>query len=70
MVRHKRRRSKQVHAAVVAPLSPEPADAGEQRETEGNHDCGRSEVSSEDDTELAAVISFGTAMYSTRPDVR
>jgi hypothetical protein len=67
-IRHKRRRSKQAHAAlgVVAPLSPEPADAGEQRELEGNHDCGRSEVSSEDDTELASVISSGTTTYSQR----
>jgi hypothetical protein len=66
--RHKRRRSKQAHAAmgVVAPLSPEPADAGEQQELEGNHDCGHSEVSSEDDTELASVISSGTTTYSQR----
>lgn len=66
--RHKRRRSKQAHAAmgVFASLSPEPADAGEQRELEGNHDCGHSEVSSEDDTELASVISSGTTTYSQR----
>ena len=66
--RHKHRRSKQAHAALglVAPLSPEPSDAGEQRELEGNHDCGHSEVSSEDDTELASVISSGTTTYSQR----
>jgi hypothetical protein len=66
--RHKRRRSKQAHTAVgvVASLSPEPADAGEQRELEGNHDCGHSEVSSEDDTELVSVISSGATTYSQR----
>jgi hypothetical protein len=64
--RHKRRRSKphaSVGVGVVSSLSPEPADAGEQ---EGNHDCGRSEVSSEDETELASVISSGTTTYSQR----
>lgn len=67
-IRHKRRRSKQAHAAVgvAAPLSPDPADAGEERELEGNHDCGRSEVSSEDDTELASVVSSGTTTFSHR----
>jgi hypothetical protein len=67
-IRHKRRRSKQAHAAVglVAPPSPEAVDAGEQRELEGDHDCGHSEVSSEDDTELASVISSGTTTYSQR----
>ncbi len=69
-IRHKRRRSKQAHAAVgvVALLSPEPADAGEQRELEGNNDCGRSEVSSDDDTngELASVTSSATTTYSQR----
>lgn len=65
-IRHKRRRSKS-HASVgVSPLSPEPVDAGEQRELEGNHDCGRSEVSSEDDTELASVVSSGTTTFSQR----
>ncbi|KAF8501421.1 DNase I-like protein, partial [Russula emetica] len=61
--RHKHRRSKQAHAVVgvVAPLSPEPADAGEQRDLEGN-----GEVSSEDDTELASVVSSGTTTYSQR----
>ena len=65
-IRHKRRRSKQAHAAVgvVASLSPEPAGAGEQRELEGNHDCGHSEVGSEDDAELVSVISSGTTTYS------
>ena len=72
MVRHKRRRSKQAHAAVrvVVPLLPESADAGEQRELKGNHDCVRSEVSSEDDTDLASVISSEMTTYSVRPDVR
>ena len=65
--RHKRRRSKQAHSAVgVSPPSLEPTEAGEQRELEGNHDCGRSEVSSEDETELASVISSGTTTYSQR----
>ena len=63
--RHKRRRSKQAQG-VVASLSPEPADVDEQREFEGNHDCGHSEVSSEDDTELVSVISSGTTTYSQR----
>lgn len=68
-IRHRRRRSKHAQAAVgvVASLSQEPDDAGEQPELEGHHDCGRSEVSSEDDTngELASVISSGTT-YSHR----
>ena len=64
-IRHRRRRSKHAQAAVgvVAPLSQEPDDAAdEQPEPEGHHDCGRSEMSSEDDTngELASVISSGT----------
>ena len=65
-IRHKRRRSKQAHAAVgvVAPFTPEPAGAGEQQELEGNHDCGHSEVGSEDDAELVSVISSGTTTYS------
>ena len=68
VLRHKRRRSKQAHAAVgvVAPLSPEPG-AGEQQELERNdHDCGHSEMCSEDDAELVSVISSGTTTYSQR----
>jgi hypothetical protein len=68
-IRHRHRRSKHAHGAVgvVTPLSQEPADACEQPELEGHHDCGHSEASSEDDTngERASVISSGTT-YSHR----
>lgn len=65
-IRHKRRRSKPHVSVGVSPTSPDLADAGEQRDLEGNHDCGRSEASSEDDTELASVISSGATTYSQR----
>ncbi|KAH9974841.1 hypothetical protein BJV74DRAFT_863318 [Russula compacta] len=69
--RHKRKRSKNAQAAaeVVAPLLQETAEAGEQPDTEGRHDDGRSEVSSGDETngELASVISSGTTFSQRDP---
>lgn len=71
--RHKRKRSRiaQAAAEVVAPLFQETVVAGEQPDTEGRHDDGRSEVSSGDETngELASVISSGTTTFSQRDPV-
>jgi len=71
--RHKRKRSKhsQALSEVVAPLSQDSAEAGDQPEAEEHHDGGHSDGSSEDDTngELASVVSSVTTAFSQRSQV-
>ena len=71
--RHKRKRSKhsQALSEVVAPLSRDSAEAGDQPEAEEHHDGGHSDGSSEDDIngELASVVSSVTTAFSQRSQV-
>jgi hypothetical protein len=67
-IRHKRRRSKhsQPVTEIVAQLSQDHTEAGDQPEAEEHHEGGHSDGSSDDDTngELASVISSGTTTFS------